>query len=209
MAVADFPDPAEIRAGSRYRAQAGAHNRLRDKSRDVLGTVFKNGLPQRRCAAFTILFFTLFRVLVTVGKTGFNPGPFPQQGAIGRPAIQVTGDRQRAQRVAVVALPAADDDMLLIPAARQPVLPGQFDRGLIGLRPTGQEINPRTRFAESARQLFGKAFLWMIGKKRRVREGHFTQLLFDSLQNLRVAMAQAGNGRATAAIQVLPAFSVI
>jgi hypothetical protein len=138
----------------RHSAQRRADDGFGEKSADVVRTGGEDRFFERLCGAFAVLLGRLIRLPVPILVTRFDLWPVVQQRREDLASAQVAGRRQRAQRIAVVGLAAADNDVFLVVSPRKPVLPGNLDGGLVRLRSARQEINACPVITESAGKLF-------------------------------------------------------
>jgi hypothetical protein len=107
--------------------------RLGNEGADVLGPELENRGFEQIGRARPVRFQRFVGTLVAIGIAGLDVrNAWRQQRRVGLAASRVAADRQRAERVAVVALQPRDDVAALGLAALHPVLALQLDRGLDG-----------------------------------------------------------------------------
>src|SRR6185437_12830668 len=89
-----------------------------------------------------VLRLALVRLLEAIGEARRDERDLHQQRVVRRAPPRIAADRERAERVAVIALAAGDEVPALRLADLQEVLPRQLERRLDRLRTTADEIDP-------------------------------------------------------------------
>src|SRR5690606_22062806 len=114
----------------------------------------------------------------------------------------VAADRQRAQRVAVIALPARDE----MPAGWLPdldeILPRQLQRGFDGLRTARDEVDVIQIARRAGRKEIGQVFADLRREEGRMRVRQLFQLLAGGGDDFGMTVAEAGDGGAAGSIDI-------
>ncbi|MDT4829698.1 hypothetical protein FQZ97_631250 [compost metagenome] len=108
----------------------------------------------------------------------------------------------------MVALAAGDHMAALGLADFHEVLARQLQRRFHRLRTAGDEVHRLKAGGRPLDEEVGQRFHGFGGEERRVRIGEFADLVADRLDHRRVAVPQAGHGRAAAGVQVALALAV-
>ena len=120
-----------------------------------------------------------------------------------RAVLHAAADRQRAQRDAVIALPARDELGALQLALLDEVVARHLQAGLDRLRAAAAEVH----VGHAARGVCDQMIGQLLGDPRReeagVRVGDRVELLVHGGQHVGMAMAEAGHGRAARRVDVL------
>ena len=124
------------------------------------------------------------------------------------PAPGVAADRQRAQRVAVIALASGDEPAALRLADLDEILPGELERGLDRLGAAGDEVDPVDALGRHLDQAIGQPLGRRAREEAGVGVGQLVGLRLDRRDHPRMAMAEAGNRSAAAGVQIAPAVLV-
>ena len=119
---------------------------------------------------------------------------------VGRAAHGVAAGRQRAERVAVVALPPGDEARALRLADLDEVLPRQLQRRLVPLRAGGAEPGVGQPARRVAHQRVGQPLRALAGEQAGMRVGELVELRLDRGDDARVPMAEAGHRGAARAV---------
>ena len=124
-----------------------------------------------------------------------------QQRRIGFAAPGIAAGRQRAQRVAVIALAARDEMRALRLAALDEILPRDLDRGFDRLRSATDVID----VSEPARLVADQPLRQFFGGLRREEAGmgigELSSLPLHRLEHARMLMAQTRDGGAAGGIE--------
>ncbi len=203
MLITNSPNLAKVAVHGCDRTQRCADNRLGDECRYLIRACLLDGILQFAGRANPVVFIRLPGILMPIGVTGADTRPVVENALIVRAARQVAGNRQRTERIAVVAELPADDDRFLGATERLPVLPCEFQRGFVGFGATRGKIDSRAGFGKSRCKPFRQCFLGRVREKCRVREGQVTDLLLNCGNHRLVPVAKARYGRAAAHIQIL------
>ena len=70
----------------------------------------------------------------------------------------------------MIAVLAADDDLLVRLTAREPVLPGDLEGRFVRLRPAGEEVGAGRGVVETSDESGRELLLWLISEERRMRK---------------------------------------
>ncbi len=109
VTVADLADPAEIAGHGRHCAGRGAHHGFRHECHHRVGAEALDGRFQFLAQPFAVLLGGFAAVLVAIGIAGRHVFDLDEQRRKLRAPPGIAPDRQRAQRIAVIALPPRDD----------------------------------------------------------------------------------------------------
>ena len=208
VAVAHRADAAEVISHRRHRTGRGTDHRLGDKRGDVFRTQLDNLRVQFICQALHVLPVGLAVEALAVSEARRDVMRGHQQRQEGLPAPCVAANRQRTERVAVIALATRDEELALRLADLDEVLAREFQCGLDGFRATGDEVH----VIEIARCCGGQACGELLGhirrEERRVRIGQRAHLLADGLDHTRMPVAEARDGSTAAGIQIALAVGI-
>jgi hypothetical protein len=81
-------------------------------------------------------------------------------------------------------------------------LPGELERGLVRLRPAGDEVDVRQPLGRAVGQLLGQILGRLIGEEGGVGVGQPVELRLDRLDDVPAAVPQAGDRRAAGGVEV-------
>ena len=115
---------------------------------------------------------------------------------------RIAADRQRAERVAVIALPAADEVLALRLAHLDAVLPRHFERSLHRLRAARDVIDMCDPVRRMCDQMIGETFGNLGREERAVHVGKLAHLLDDRRIDRWMPVAEAGYGGAAAGVDI-------
>ena len=115
----------------------------------------------------------------------------------------VAADRERAQRVAVVALPPGDEVRALRLPDLDEVLARHLERRLDRLRAAADEVDVAHAGGRVRDQLVGQRLGDLGGEEARVRVGEPVDLRVHRREHVGVAVAEAGHRGAAAGVEVL------
>ena len=110
-------------------------------------------------------------------------------------AHQVAAGRQGAERGAVVGLEAGDGAAALGLADLKEVLAGEFDRGLVPLRPRRAEPRPCQTAGFVLKKNFGEVFGRLVGEGAGMGVRHCCRLPADGRRDPAVAVSECRDGR--------------
>lgn len=144
----------------------------------------------------------MFGVAVAVFVAGGDARNVDQQRREGLAAPLVAADRQRAECVAVVALAARQEGGALRLAGFQPVLAGQFERGLHGFRAAGDQVDLIEVAGGMCGQVGGQLFGGVAGEEGGVAVGVAVDLGVHGGQHVGVGVAERGDGGAAAGVEI-------
>ena len=142
MLVADLAHGTEVTFRRSHRAGGCAHHRLGDEGRDRLGTKpLEFGIELGNKPRDEIRFRFIVALLVIGKGRGDMAERRRQQRRIGFAAPGVAAGRERAERVAVIALPPRDEALALRLPRLEEILPRDLDRRFDRLRSAADEID--------------------------------------------------------------------
>ena len=131
VAVADFTHGAEIAGRGGDAAGGGAYHRLRDEGGDLVGAEALELRLQFCGKAGGELGLRFRRMLLAIGEgRGDVAECVRQQRRVGLAAPGIAAGGQRAERVAVIALPPGDEMAAFRPPGFDEILPRQLHRRL-------------------------------------------------------------------------------
>ncbi len=128
-----------------------------------------------------------------------------QQRRIGFATPGIAAGGQRAERVAVIALPPRDEVLALRLAGLEEILPRELDRGFDRLRAAADEIDVSEPAGLVANQMIGERLRGFGGEEGRVSISKLRGLLRHRLDHARMLVAEAGHRGAAGGIEHLPA----
>ena len=202
VAVADGADALEIIRHRRHRARGRADHGFGDKGDDLIGAEFQNLVLQRLRRARGIGRIALAGILQAIGKAGIDMMGFDQQRAELRAPPFIAAGRQRAERIAVIALPPRDDMPALRLALLDKILPRHLQRGLDRFRAAADEID----VIEASRRILDQAIGQLLGDIGREEAGmgigEPIELLVQRRQHIGMAVAEAGNRGAAGCVDI-------
>ena len=146
--------------------------------------------------------------LEAIGVAGVDVMGLDQQRLERRPPPGVAARRQRAERVAVVALPARDDAATLRLARLDEILPRHLERGLDGLGPAADQIDAAQARRRVGYEPVGEPLGGLGGEEGGVGVGERVELPAQRRDHRRVAMAEARDRRAAGGVEIAPALGV-
>ena len=114
-----------------------------------------------------------------------------------RTAHLVAAGGERSQRVAVVALAAGNDVTPLRLPDLDEILPRHFERCFDCLRSARHEIGVADALRSARDQPVGQGFGRFVGEEARMGVGKLVGLHVQGGSHVRMAVAEAGDGRAT------------
>ena len=120
----------------------------------------------------------------------------------------VAADSERAERIAVIALPSRDDVSALRLADLDKKLPRHFERGFHRLRTAAHQIDVAQARRSVLDQPVGEAFGGLGGEESGMRIGEGVELFVHRGEHVRVPMAKARDGRAARRVEVPAPVSV-
>ena len=202
MTVADLPHVLEIGARRRDRAGSRADDGLSDEGDDRLGAEPLDFLFERLGGSSAIGLGTLARLGETIFETGIGQRDVDEQRLVGRSPPGTSPGRERAERVAVIALAPSNDAASASVAAFEMILPRELQRRLDRFRAAAREPDAveraRRHFGHQRCQLFRR-----IGREEAgVDEFEALRLLDDGGGDFGMAVAKARNGRSPAGVDV-------
>ena len=198
---ADLPHRPEIAGQRRDAAERCTHHRFRDEGRDGLGAErLELGLQFGR-EARDVIVVGLVIAPVAIGVAGRDmPKSVRQHRHVELAPHRIAAGGQRAERVAMVALPPRDEARALWLAAFHVILPRHLQRGLRRLRARRTEIHMREPARLVPQHQIGQLFRRFAGIERGVGVADLRRLRAHRLQHARMAVAEAGDGRAAGSV---------
>ena len=143
------------------------------------GPALRTRLLQLVGHAHAVLLFGLAFLAIAVGVARRDvPGAHEERPEL-RAAPRVAADGERAQRVAVIALPPADEMRAVRLADLQVVLARELERRLHAFRPAGNEVDALERAARAVDQPVGERFGRLAREERGMRVRELARLLAD------------------------------
>ncbi len=202
VTIADFAHRSEIALGRRHAAGSGADHRFGDEGRNRVGTKPQEFGFEFVGKARDELGIALVVALFVIGKGRRHVGEGRrQQCGIGLAPPGVSAGRERAQGVAVVALPARDEVAALVLAALHEILPRQFDARLDRFRSATDEIGVSEPARLMADELLGKRLRRLGGKEGGMGESEPGGLPCNRIQHARMLVAEAGHCGAAGGVE--------
>ncbi len=201
--VADFAHALEV---SRRWCQCAAGGTA-DGFRDECDDVFAADALDRSCKLLrqplTVLLGRFAVALVAIRVSRRNMLDVDQQRRELPPAPLVAADRQRAERIAVIAVAACDKARALRLTLLNEILPRELQRSFHRFRAAGHQISVRgaagRRRDQRVRQLLGD----FGRKKARVRVRDAIDLRVHRSQHVRMAVTEARHRSAAGRVQIL------
>ena len=205
MPVADLAHRLEVAVRRRHRAGGGADDGLGEERRDGVGAKplklgFELGGEPRHELRVR---FAVVLLVIGKGRRHMAEGG-REQRRIGRAAPGVAAGGERAERVAVIALPPRDEMLPLRLAALDEILPRELDAGLDRLRSAADEIGVGETAGLMPDQRFGERLGRLGGEEGGVRIGQRRGLLRHRRDHARMLMAEAGDRRAAGGVDHAP-----
>ncbi len=121
---------------------------------------------------------------------------------------RVAAGRERAERVAVIALAPRDDMAALRFAGLDEILARHLERRLDRLRTAAHEIDAIESGRRVLDQAVGEALGDIGGEEARMRIGERVELRAQGGEHVGMAVAEAGDGRASRRVEIAPAVGV-
>src|SRR5690606_36756052 len=202
MTVADFTDAAEIIANRRHGPRRRADDRLGDEDDDGFRAQFSKLFFQRAGGARRIVLLTFVFALEAIGKAGIDMVGFGEQRTklLAPPLVAAGG--QRAQRIAMIALAAADDVAVLRLVNLDEILARHLQRRLDRLRPARNQIDMLESLRRTLYQPFAEPFGNLASEETGMSIGDLVQLLVQRLKHRRMSMPEAGNSCAAGCVDI-------
>ena len=125
-----------------------------------------------------------------------------QERREGRAPPFVAARRQRAQRIAVIALAAGDDVAALLLAALGEILPRHLERRFDRFRPTAHQIGVADALGGVGDQAVGEFLGHVGGEEAGMGIGELVELLVQGRRHRWMAVPQAGHRGATRRVDV-------
>ena len=208
MAVADLADTREITRQCRHRAKRRAHHRLGDKGHHIVRSQPEDfGLQLiRNAQRESGLILAILHL--AIGIAGGDMACFHQDRVIDLPPPGIAAGRQRAKRIAMIALPAGDDMTARFLAGLDKILTRQLQRRLDCLRPAGHEID----MLDTGRRMLDQQCGQRLGRRRGeepcMRKGKLVDLRLDGVDHRRMAVPETGDSRSAGPVEIALAVSI-
>ena len=202
VAVANLADALEVAFGRRHGAGGGADHRLGDEGHHRVGAELVDLGFERARGALGIGLLRLARLLEAIGEAGIDVMRLDQQRREGRAPPFVAAGRQRAQRIAVIALATGDDVAALFLAALGEILPRHLERRFDRFRPAAHEIGVADAFGGVGDQPVGESLGHFGGEEAGMGIGELVELLVQGRRHCGMAVPQAGHRGAARGVDV-------
>jgi len=208
--VADRAHAGEVAGQGGHAAERGADHRLRHEGdHGVRAKPEKLGFEFGEQAGH-VVGVGLVVGAVAVGVAGRDVVEVgAQHRRVQRAPHGVAAGRQRAERVAVIALPARDDMHALRLPGLDEMLSRQLQRRLAALRPGGAEPGMREAARRVADQQIRQALGAFAGIERGMGVGQLVQLCPHGRQHPGMAVAKAGNRGTAGAVDHRAAIGLV
>ncbi len=202
VAIADRPDALEIIADRRDRARGRADHGLGHECDDAIRADLDKLVLQRLRGSRRIIGVALAFPLHSIGVARVDVMGLDQQGLeLGSPP-GVAADRERAKRVAVIALAPRNDMGPLRLADLDEILARHLERRLDRLRAAADQIDMAKPGRGVLDQPIGEALGGFGGEKGRVGVGQRIELPAHGGEHVGMPVAEAGDGRASRGVEV-------
>ena len=202
VTIADIAHRAEITLRRRHATGCCAHHGLGDEGGHRIGTeALELGFQFRRKPRHKIrLRFIVALFVIGEGRRDVAEG-IRQQRRIGFSAPGIAARRQRAERIAMIALAARDEAPALRLAALDEVLPRDLDAGLDRFRSAADKIGISEPAGLMANQAFGEFFRGRRREETGMGIGQRRGLPLHRLDHARMLMSEAGDRGAAGRVQ--------
>ena len=202
VAVADLAHGREIPGGRRNAAGGGAHHRLGHEGGHRVGAESLELRLQLCGEPGGELGLGLGLGLLAIGEGGRDVAERAgQQRRVDLPPRSAAASRQRAQRIAVVALPPRDEPRALRLPCRHEEVPRHFQRRLHRLRSAGDEVHPCQAARLMPHQRVRQRFGGFGGEETGVGIGQRGRLVLDRRHHAGMAMPEATHRRPARGVQ--------
>ena len=208
MAVADVAHAPEIARHRGDRAERGADDRLGDEGDDGVAAELGQLAFELLRQALAVGLRGLVRAAVAIFVDRRDMVRLDQQRSE-LPALPVAAaDRERAERDAVIALPARNDVSPLRLAALDEILARELERCLDRLRPAADEEGVTDAVRRVRDKIVGEVLGNLRGEEAGMRIGEPVELLAHRRQDIGVRMTETRHRRAARGIDVVLAVAV-
>ncbi|CAM2156543.1 hypothetical protein PT2222_30015 [Paraburkholderia tropica] len=202
VAIAHGANLAEVVAHRWHRAGRRADHRLRHESRDVFRAEFEDLLFEFIGETLRVGFvgFAFVTLAIRVARAHVMRFDQDRQERLASPCV--AADRQRAERIAVIALAARDEMTARQLALLHEELARELERGLDRLGPARDEIDVIEPFGRVRDQVIGELLGGVGREERSVRVRQLLRLALDRVDHALVAVTEARHGRAAARVDI-------
>ena len=207
--VADLADALEIAGAGLDRAERRADDRLGDERADGRGPEPLDLLLELVRGAQRVLRLGLVAPLLAVAEARRDVLELRQQRLERLAAPAVAAGGERADRVAVIALPAPDDVTALGLPDLEHVLARHLERGFDAFGAAGVEVHALETGGRVGDDRVGERLGDFGGEERRVRIRELVDLALDRLEHARVAVAEARHGCTARGVEIAFAVAVV
>ncbi len=201
--VADLADALEVAVDRRDGARRGAADRLGDEGDHCLGPQLLDLGLELPGEALAVLARRLVRAPPAILEAGRDVVRLDQQRRELLAPPFVAADGERAQRIAVIALLAADEVAPLGLADLDEVLPRHLERCLDRLRAAADEIDVADAGRRVGDEVAAQLLRDLGGEEARVRVGELVELGVHGGQHVGMAVAEARHRRTARGVDVL------
>ena len=208
VTIADLADRGEVTGHRRQRARRGAADGLRHERDDAPLAARADRVVQLRREAQPVLLGRLVASLLAIGVARRDVMRVDEERCEHRAPAGIAADRERAERVAVIALSPRDKEAAIGLADLDEILTRHLQRRLDRLRSAADQIYVLQSLGRAAGQVIGKSLCRLGREKAGVRERQSIDLRVHRRGDDRVTMAQAGHRSAAAGVEVLLASRV-
>ncbi len=203
VAVADLADALEVALDRRNRAAGRPADRLRHERDHGLRAQLLDLVLELLSEPLAVPARRLAGLAAPILEAGRDMMGLDQQRRELLAAPFVAADRERAQRVAVIALPPADEVPALGLADLDEVLARHLQRRLDGLRAAADEVDMADAGGRMRDQVVAQLLRDLRGEEAGVRVGELVELGVHGGKHVGMAVAEAGHRRAARGVDVL------
>ncbi|MNL13046.1 hypothetical protein D3C87_1339350 [compost metagenome] len=197
--VADFADASVVAVRRDQRTGRGTADRLHDEGKHAfrafgLYPVFQHvGILDA-----ALLHRQVIAIEIGCWRRYFRHFPHHRRERIGE--SRITGDRQRAERAAMIGRKARDHLPAILLAGCDRPLASELQAGFDRLRPTGNEEDLVHTLGQFFGGTAGQFFRRLVFEVQAIGEGHAVHLPFHRLEHVAIAMADIDHHRAAGAV---------
>ena len=191
VTIAEVANPSEVAGHRRHRAERRAGDGFGDERDDVVSAETRDLAVELVSKPHAVLLGRLAVAHAAIRVAGRNVRDVDQQRREWRAPPRISADGERAERIAVVALPPRDEMPPLRLSDLDEVLPRELQRGLDRLGTAGNEID----VPDAGRRMRDERFREPLGdvrrEKARMRVRDRIQLRTHRGQDVRVPVTEA------------------